>query len=46
LHFRTYEVELDEICQTYSNAILNLPAMQQWLNEASQETFKIAEYEN
>lgn len=46
LRFRTYKVELDEICQTYSNAILNLPAMQQWLNEASQETFKIAEYEN
>jgi glutathione S-transferase len=46
LRFRTYEVELDDICQTYSAAILSLPAMQQWLNEASQETTKIPEYEN
>jgi glutathione S-transferase len=45
LRFRTYSVDLDEICRQYSEAILNLPAMQKWLEAASQETTIIPEYE-
>ncbi len=45
LRFRTYGVELDPICQAYTEAIINLPAMEKWLNAAYSETTKIPEYE-
>ncbi|MBW4441485.1 MAG: glutathione S-transferase family protein [Plectolyngbya sp. WJT66-NPBG17] len=38
LRFRTYDVKLDPICQTYAEAILALPAMQEWLESAIAET--------
>jgi glutathione S-transferase len=45
LRFRTYRVELDPMCQAYAEAIINLPAMEKWLNAAYSETTKIPEYE-
>jgi glutathione S-transferase len=45
LRFRTYEVELDAVCQAYAEAIINLPAMETWLTAADRETTKIPEFE-
>jgi len=45
LRFRTYEVQLNPVCRTYADAILALPAMQQWLGEAVAETEVIAAFE-
>ncbi|KAF3885806.1 MULTISPECIES: glutathione S-transferase family protein [Nostocales] len=36
--FITYGVELDAVCKTYMEAVLALPAMQEWLKAASFET--------
>ncbi|WNZ48123.1 glutathione S-transferase family protein [Leptolyngbya boryana CZ1] len=38
LRFRTYDVKLDAVCQAYADAILALPAMQEWLEAANAET--------
>ncbi|BAZ16930.1 glutathione S-transferase domain protein [Calothrix sp. NIES-4071] len=45
LRFKTYGVQLDSVCQDYSGAILELPAMQQWLEAAEneQETISASE---
>jgi glutathione S-transferase len=45
LRFRTYEVQLNPACRAYADAILALPAMQQWLTEAVAETEVIAAFE-
>lgn len=45
LRFRTYGVALDETSQTYADAILALPAMQEWLQAAQAETETIAAFE-
>lgn len=37
LRFRTYCVALDPICRAYANAVLALPAMQEWLDVAQTE---------
>jgi glutathione S-transferase len=43
--FRTYGVELDDVCRAYVDTMVALPAMQRWLAEATAETDMIAEYE-
>jgi glutathione S-transferase len=43
--FRTYAVELDPTCQTYADAVLALPAYQQWHAAAVQEPWIIPEDE-
>ncbi|MDJ0795681.1 MAG: glutathione S-transferase family protein [Calothrix sp. MO_167.B12] len=45
LRFKTYGVELDPISQNYADAILNLPAMQEWLTAAKLEEATIPEFE-
>ncbi|MER3434369.1 MAG: glutathione S-transferase [Leptolyngbya sp. ERB_1_1] len=45
LRFRTYDVKLDPICQSYAEAILTLPAMQEWLEGAIAETETISAFE-
>ncbi|PSB02920.1 glutathione S-transferase family protein [Merismopedia glauca] len=43
--FHTYGVTLDPICQTYCEAILALPAMQEWMTAAQNEVDIIKQYE-
>jgi glutathione S-transferase len=43
--FRTYGIELDELCQAYADAIWALPAMQDWVAAAGHEPMIIEEYE-
>ena len=38
LRFQTYDVKLDGAAATYAAAVLELPAMRQWIAEARQET--------
>ncbi len=45
LRFRAYGIEADEICRAYMDAVLELPAMQEWMKSASQETEIIPAYE-
>lgn len=45
LRFRTYDIQLDPICQAYSEAILALPAMQEWLDDAIAESETIPAFE-
>jgi glutathione S-transferase len=45
LRFRTYAVQLNPICRDYADAILALPAMQQWLADAHAETEIIPQFE-
>ncbi|HZN47553.1 MAG TPA: glutathione S-transferase family protein [Ramlibacter sp.] len=45
LRFRTYAVQLNPVCREYAEAILALPAMQQWLADAEAETEVIAAFE-
>lgn len=35
--FRSYGVELDPVCQAYCEAVLALPAMQEWYADAGRE---------
>ena len=35
--FRTYGIPLDPICQDYVDAILALPAMREWRDDAAAE---------
>ncbi len=37
LRFRTYDVQLDEVCTDYVSTILALPAMQEWIADAMTE---------
>jgi glutathione S-transferase len=45
LRLKTYGVQLSSICQDYSETILELPAMQQWLEAAETELETISTYE-
>jgi glutathione S-transferase len=45
LRFRTYAVQLNPVCREYADAVLALPAMQQWLADAEAETEVIAAFE-
>jgi glutathione S-transferase len=45
LRFRTYAVQLNPVSREYAEAILALPAMQQWLADAEAETEVIAAFE-
>jgi len=45
LRFRTYEVELPAACQQYANAMLALPAMQEWIAASEREAESIAPFE-
>lgn len=43
--FRTYGVSLDPICQSYADAVWQLPAMQLWIEAAIAEIETISMYE-
>ncbi|KAB8320325.1 glutathione S-transferase family protein [Tolypothrix campylonemoides VB511288] len=43
--FVTYGVQLDAVCKKYAEAVFALPAMQEWLNAASNEQETISSYE-
>ena len=43
--FKTYNVSLDPVCAAYSEAVLNLPAMQEWYAAAAVEPWVVAKYE-
>jgi len=45
LRFRTYEVELPAPCRAYADAVLALPAMQEWIAGAERETERIAKFD-
>jgi len=45
LRFRTYEVELPPSCREYSDAMLALPAMREWIAAAERETESIAKFD-
>lgn len=45
LRFRTYAVQLDEVCAAYAAAILSLPAMQEWIASAEVEAEVLEEFE-
>nr|MBA3924139.1 glutathione S-transferase C-terminal domain-containing protein [Nostocaceae cyanobacterium] len=44
--FMTYGVQLDSICSANAEAILALPAMQEWIAAAKSETETIESYTN
>lgn len=45
LRFRTYAVELPAACQAYADAIVALPAMQEWIEAAKAETEFLPQFE-
>jgi len=45
LRFRTYEVELPPVCRAYADAMLELPAMQEWIRDAERETEILPQFE-
>jgi glutathione S-transferase len=45
LRFRTYEVELPRACRAYMAAMLELPAMQEWIAAAERETESISAFD-
>jgi glutathione S-transferase len=45
LRFRTYEVELPGACGAYYEAMLALPAMQQWIEAAEREPESIPQFD-
>jgi glutathione S-transferase len=45
LRFNTYQVELDDVCHAYVSAILALPAIQEWVDAAYQETEVLSAFE-
>jgi glutathione S-transferase len=45
LRFRTYEVELPRSARAYYEAMLALPAMQEWIAAAERETESIAQFD-
>ena len=45
LRFITYSVELDSVCKDYADAILALPAMEEWIKAAKSEPEIIPNFE-
>ncbi|MBN3943715.1 glutathione S-transferase family protein [Nostoc sp. NMS9] len=45
LRFVTYDVQLDTVSRNYVESVLALPAMQEWINAANNETEVILQYE-
>lgn len=45
LRFRSYQVELDPECHPYSEAMLALPVMQEWIAAAHGETEVVEKFE-
>ncbi len=45
LRFITYDVQLDTVSRSYVESVLALPAMQEWINAANNETEIIPQYE-
>jgi glutathione S-transferase len=45
MRFITYGVDLNPVCQSYADAIVSLPAMQEWLEAAKVETQIMSAYE-
>lgn len=45
LRFRTYAVELPAVCQAYADAVIALPAMQEWMEAARAETESLPQFE-
>jgi len=45
LRLRTYEVELPPACRAYADAMLELPAMREWIAAAERETESIEKFE-
>jgi len=45
LRFRTYEVELPAACRAYADAVLALPALQEWIRDAERETESLPQFE-
>ncbi len=45
LRFRTYAVELDPVCASYAQALLELPAVQEWVAQAEAETEVLPAFE-
>jgi glutathione S-transferase len=43
--FRTYGIELDPVCEAYSDTVWNLPAMIAWCEAAAKETIVIDRFE-
>ncbi len=45
LRVRTYAVELQGACRAYADAVLALPALQEWIGDAERETESLAQFE-
>ena len=45
LRFRTYAVELPPVCRAYADAVLALPALQEWMRDAERETESLTQFE-
>jgi glutathione S-transferase len=45
LRFRTYEVELPAACRVYADAMLALPALQEWIRDAERETESLPQFD-
>jgi len=45
LRFRTYEVELPPVSRAYADAVLALPALQEWILDAERETESLPQFE-
>jgi glutathione S-transferase len=45
LRFRTYEVELPSACRAYADAMLALPALQEWIADAQREAESLPQFE-
>jgi glutathione S-transferase len=45
MRFRTYDVQLDDICESYCENIIALPQMQEWIAAAKLEPDDIDELE-
>lgn len=45
LRFRTYAVELPPVCRAYADAVLALPALQEWMRDAERETESLPQFE-
>ncbi len=45
LRFRTYEVELPPSCRAYADAVLALPALQEWNRDAERETESLPQFD-
>jgi len=45
LRFRTYEVELPPACRAYADAVLALPALQEWIRDAEREAESLPQFD-